>query len=77
MFQLYKKNCPHQHEAPYWASLTFDPSRVTLMGLFPLLAARAREWGAAAAFVGRNTLSSIQAGLSAHSYKNRQKKQQK
>ncbi len=58
----------HQRKVPYWASLTFDPSRVTLVGLLPLLTVRARERGATAAFVGRNTLSSIQAGLSAHSY---------
>lgn len=67
-FSLKTLNYPHQHKAPYWASLTFDPGRVTLVGLLPLLAARARKRGATAAFIGRNTLPSIQAGLSAHSY---------
>lgn len=38
-----------------------------LVGLLPLLTARARERGATAAFVWRDALPSIQAGLSAHS----------
>lgn len=63
-----KKDRPHQHKVPYRASVTFDLCRVTLVGLFPLLAARARERGAAAAFIWRNTFPSIQAGLSTHSY---------
>lgn len=53
-----------------WSPLLsfIDLSGVKLVRLFPLLAARARERGATAAFVWRNALPSIQAGLSAHSY---------
>lgn len=59
---------PHKHRVPDWASVTFDPSRVTLVRVFPVFAARAGERGATAAFVRRNTLPSIEAGLTAHSY---------
>lgn len=74
--QLKKKcNCPHNSKVPDWAPLTCDPSWVTLVRLFPLLTARARIRGTTAAFVGRDALPSIQAGLGAHSYT--QEKQRK
>lgn len=57
MFQIKYNNCPHQHDRV-----------VTLVGLFPLRAARPGERRATAAFVRRNALPSVQAGLSAHSY---------
>lgn len=63
----YKKFRKPPTEPSDLASVTFDPGRLMLVGLLPLLAAGAGEWRAAAALVGGNALSSVQAGLRTHS----------